>query len=262
MDYFWSNLTIVLLSIYEQWGLCGGCAEGRVGHGNRGAYFRPKVMLREDLEWSMPRKVKATGHISEQFLDRFTAACRDFIPHNPGLARLVVAALLLRVKKRNPAEFQFLEYSLHLLAFLERPFPGLGESAVGNHPELVKLTQEVLTITLRCLVHGKPGRHEHHLAFLHLQRALLVQYFERNPYPQQFRPREAWVHAHAGPIWDLLSQIKCLCKYSKSLRDISLDDSHWNGAQWRVICLFLAKLHRTTPAQIQKLLSHSPRESR
>lgn len=209
----------------------------------------------------MPRKLKAAWNVSEQLLRKLTDVGRDFIPHDLALARMTVAALLLRVEGHNPVEAHFLKHSLQLLALMEREFPSLSITDLKNDPELMYLTQKVLTTTLHSLVYGKPGRHEHYIPFLHLQRVLLVQYLARHPYPQQAVRREAWIQAHAGPIWDLLSQLKCLCKYSKCPRNIPLDDLNWSRTPGRVICLLLAKLHRATPAQIQKLLSHSPRLS-
>lgn len=210
----------------------------------------------------MPRKLKATWNVSEQFLERLTDVGRDFIPHDPVLVRMTVGALMLRVEERSPKEAHFLRHSLVLLAFMEREFPNLSTTDLKNNPTLMSLTQKVLATTLHSLVYGKPGRHEHYIPFLRLQRLLLVQYIDRHPYPSQAVRCEGWVHEHAEPIWDLLSQLKCLCQYSKSLRDISLDDLNWSRTPGRVICLLLAKLHRATPAQIQKLLSHSPRSSR
>lgn len=209
----------------------------------------------------MPRKVKVAWNVSEQFLKRLTEVGQDFIPHDPFLARMTVGALLLRVEERSPKEAHFLRQSLQLFALMEREFPGLSTKDLRDNPALMSLIQKVLATTLHSLVYGKPQRHEHYIPFLHLQRVLLVQYIDRHPYPSQAVRREGWVHEHAEPIWDLLSQLKCLCQYSKSLRDISLDDLNWSRTSGRVICLLLAKLHRATPAQIQKLLSHSSRSS-
>lgn len=210
----------------------------------------------------MPRKVKAAGNVSDKFIAQLGEVGRDFIPHDPVLSRMAVAALLFRVEQRNPVEAQFLRYSLQMLAFMERKNPGLRASDLSNDPELNGLIQEALRTALYNLAYGKLGRHEHYVPFLHLQRDFLVQYINRHPYPQQAGRRESWLHAHAEPIWNLLTQLKCLCRYSKSLRDLPLDNLNWSRTPARVICLLLAKLHQATPAQIQKLLSHSPRPSR
>lgn len=210
----------------------------------------------------MPRKIKAARNVSDKFIAQLGEVGRDFLPHDPVLAGMAVAALLFRVEERNKLEAQYLRYSLQMLATMERQFPGLQVSELKNDRELNWLIQKALRTTLRNLVYGKPGRHEHYVPFLRLQRDYLVQYFNRHPYPQQAARREAWLQAHARPIWTLLSQLKCLCRYSKSLLSLPLDDLNWSRTPGRVIWLLLAELHHATPAQIQKLLSHSPRASR
>ena len=145
---------------------------------------------------------------------------------------------------------------------MERRNSGLLASDLEKDPELNFLTQVGLRTVLYNLAYGKPGRHKHYVPFLRLQRALLVRYFKEHPYPQQPGRRESWLHAHAGPIWNLLSPLKCLCRYSKCPRGSLLDDLHWSRTPGQVIFLLLAELHQAKPGQIQKLLTHPPRPSR
>jgi hypothetical protein len=118
----------------------------------------------------------------------------------------------------------------------------------------------IMRIALAELREGERDRYSHITTILQIQQSFLVSLMEVSPLPATLMGREKWLQRHIEDICTVLSPFKCYCSYPQSLNGIRVDDYQWSRTPGDFICLLLAELHRTTPAQIRKLLSH--RQSR
>ena len=125
---------------------------------------------------------------------------------------------------------------------------------------------------LRTLNKAKTPKTKHDLRVLHLQRSMLLMGMADFSFPKGrcgMGERKLFVERSADFLADLALQFRCYCgEYETPTKDDWLAPRlcrwipDWTEASYlgqiELIHAILASLHRTTPAQIEKLLSRRP----
>ncbi|GKS58533.1 hypothetical protein YTPLAS18_20600 [Nitrospira sp.] len=214
-----------------------------------------------------PLKKRVFDESAENVLARLTSVVSDPLPQQTVTLRLLLEALLRRIANRNPKEALFLRGHIRSIASVEKEFVLPSDererliSIVGR--EMVQIGDDLyesyMTEILPVLCSAPVPKGAHGSDTLVFQRTWLTSFLQSHPVSGRARYNEyyAWLKRHRKTIHRTLSAIPCFCAYRNSLDGITDDDLLERTGPAQLIDIILAELHRSTPAAIRKVLSHS-----
>jgi hypothetical protein len=187
------------------------------------------------------------------------------MPETAFLCRLLIAALLGRIGKRNPKEARFLRQMIALLAGAERQMPALSdkqrEEFAADPPGFALTFESIYRQLLLDVITSKVPRKDHDVYTLSDQRKALNEYMNHHPIKPSasFQDYKRWLAFHSPKLYDHLSFFPCLCEYRESINQITSNEQDLFNCHGLadLTYIILAELHQTTASAIRKALSHS-----
>ena len=194
----------------------------------------------------MPRKPKPLLPVDDDLRTALIQSDQRLLPRNPALLKLIVHALLYRIRQGDAKEEKFLRLFVRGISMAE---------ALAMRDEVHrKLLTRYLALDVYGLLHDKP-RADHHVPTLRIQQTLLIEYFESNGFRSNATEQiNTWLQRRVHEIWELIKPFPCLCNYRDSLNDMNLEKPTPTETFAELIRLILAELHVSTPENIRKLL--------
>jgi hypothetical protein len=202
----------------------------------------------------VPRKPKPPIQVLPEVLNDWLASAKNPIPYSHDLLRPIVKILLTRINRHDEKEAKFLRIMVRAMVTIELKRQRFFESKEQQMPLFLVGFDRVKRGVLSGLLSEELPVHGHYLPTLRIQKALLINFIEKNP----VQPSNlSWVPQYEKEILALLIPIPCLCPYTPSLVSTGFSTPDCGVSTARLISTILAHVHdSTTPANIEKLLKN------
>lgn len=193
-------------------------------------------------------------------ISAFSQASVDPIPQDPQILRVLIDALLDRIKRKNPTEAKGLRTWIHYLTAIE-------DMESGGLNAFARYLRRDACNELRSIVLGEIGgsnakrrTKDHFDSAVEIQRHLLQTFLQEHPYQGNKVEWEPYWEQYQNDIVSLLTVVPCFCAY-ETMRPARV----WNfsgdrcPSEGEFIDLVLASLHGSSPRTIRAaLLAASP----